>query len=270
MLASLLPVISAAMIAAPPCDTCKNTKIGQTAVMGNGLIYSWVRLDDKKQPQAVGVTFTETALNNLPPDPMEPYIWVEWALQLPKVKGLPFDHVGVNWNPMGHIPPGIYDTPHFDFHFYTISQDARAEITAKGESRKLCSTAPGDGLMPADYIFAPQSEEPTMGGHWVDKTSPELNGNPFTTTFVFGSYAGKVIFQEPMMTLAYIQSKPNAVIDIKQTADVQTTGFYPKTYRVSFDPERREYTIALEGMTMRTASKVRRDGNRDALLSFMR
>jgi hypothetical protein len=26
--------------------------------------------------------------------------------------------VGLNWNPHGHIPPGVYDLPHFDFHFY--------------------------------------------------------------------------------------------------------------------------------------------------------
>jgi hypothetical protein len=24
----------------------------------------------------------------------------------------------INWNPMVHIPPGVYDLPHFDVHFY--------------------------------------------------------------------------------------------------------------------------------------------------------
>src|SRR4029450_4583623 len=30
---------------------------------------------------------------------------------------IPFKWVLLNWNPAGHIPPGIYDVPHFDVHF---------------------------------------------------------------------------------------------------------------------------------------------------------
>ena len=48
-----------------------------------------------------------------------------------------------------------------------------------------------------------------MGAHWLDITSPELNQeNPksFTQTFIYGSYDGKVIFMEPMITKAFMDS----------------------------------------------------------------
>ena len=31
---------------------------------------------------------------------------------------MPLKWALLNWNPHGHIPPGIYDRPHFDVHFY--------------------------------------------------------------------------------------------------------------------------------------------------------
>ena len=34
---------------------------------------------------------------------------------------IPFKWVLLNWTPHGHIPPGVYDTPHFDVHFYLDS-----------------------------------------------------------------------------------------------------------------------------------------------------
>jgi hypothetical protein len=91
-----------------------------------------------------------------------------------------------------------------------------------------------------------------MGSHWVDPTSPEFNGNVFTRTFIYGSYDGKIAFVEPMMTKAYIESRPNEVIAIKQPQKyVMNGGFFPKQYRVKYDPATREYTVSLEGLTER-------------------
>src|SRR5205809_272655 len=41
--------------------------VGQVRPMGDGTVRSWVRVDAHERPTAVGVTFTEAALQNLPP-----------------------------------------------------------------------------------------------------------------------------------------------------------------------------------------------------------
>lgn len=49
-----------------------------------------------------------------------------------------------------------------------------------------------------------QASVPKMGLHWIDTNSPELSprNQPFTATFIIGSWDGKVIFDEPMVTRA--------------------------------------------------------------------
>jgi hypothetical protein len=87
----------------------------------------------------------------------------------------------------------------------------------------------------------------------VDKTSPELNGGPFTQTFIFGSYARKVNFYEPMITLDYLLSKPQVTFPVKQSAAVGQEGYYPTSYRIEYDAKAKEYRVALLDFTMRKA-----------------
>ena len=46
----------------------------------------------------------------------------EYVLPLPDAVArradVPFKWVLLNWNPVGHVPPGVYDVAHFDVHFY--------------------------------------------------------------------------------------------------------------------------------------------------------
>jgi hypothetical protein len=32
-----------------------------------------------------------------------------------------FNHIVMSWNPIGHQPEGVYDVPHFDVAFSTIT-----------------------------------------------------------------------------------------------------------------------------------------------------
>ncbi|MEP6495442.1 MAG: hypothetical protein ABJF01_22335 [bacterium] len=60
-----------------------------------------------------------------------------------------FDHVVLDWNPAGHEPEHVYTLPHFDFHFYSVSE---------AEQMKIMPDAPnfaaGAALLP-DAQFAP-------------------------------------------------------------------------------------------------------------------
>ena len=106
--------------------------------VGNGVARAWIKTDKDDNPLAVGINFTAKALDKLPDHP------VQWVLPLPKNKGHNFyTHVLFDWNPHGHEPPGLYDIPHFDFHFYTSSNELRMSIPGSLEM---------DTPVPAQYV----------------------------------------------------------------------------------------------------------------------
>ena len=117
---------------------------------------------------------------------------------------------------------------------------------------KRCQLQPDSKFLPEGYMYAPGSEYKYMGSHWIDTAAPEFNGKPFAYTFIYGSYDGRVVFWEPMVTTAFLKSKPNLVEAIKQPKEYQRPGlFYPTTYTIRYDAGRHEYVVAMEGFKKR-------------------
>jgi len=54
-----------------------------------------------------------------------------------------------------------------------------------------------------------------------------------------------------MITRAYLLTKPNVTEPLKLPARYLRPGYYPTQYSVKYDAEKKEYTVALEGMTLR-------------------
>jgi len=218
---------------------------GPEVNVGNGTARSFVRLDETGAPTAIGFTMTRTALDNLPHEGA--HKGFSYLLALPAEKAqTPYDHISLDWMPHGHVPEGVYNVPHFDMHFYMVSQEERAEIQpGTPEMEKL----PDTRFLPPNYLSTPGEGEPQMGKHWVDVTSPELQGQPFTTTFIYGSYDGHVIFHEPMMAHAWLAAEPDTVITLPQPEAVERSGFYPGKYSVTFDDEQQLFIISLDELT---------------------
>ena len=91
-----------------------------------------------------------------------------------------------------------------------------------------------------------------MGMHWNDPNAPERRGEPFTKTFIYGSYDGAFIFAEPMVAKAYLDTKPTAVVTpIQLPVQYSTRGYHPTGYSVGYDPASKEYRISLAGLVSR-------------------
>jgi hypothetical protein len=236
-----------------PLKTSKSTTfVGEAKPAGNGTVRSWVTRDADGKPTAIGVTFTEAALSGLPQSLTPGLIWTEFLLPLPPEASVTgFDHVGMNWNPKGHDPEGVYKVPHFDFHFYLISPADRERITTRGDDLERVRKPLPAEFVPEGYVVAPASEEPGMGLHWVEPNSHEFHGKAFTHTFIYGSYDGRMIFAEPMISKAFLETRPNITVPIKLPAKYQKPGYYPTRYSVKYDSESGEYTVAIEGLTLR-------------------
>ena len=216
------------------------TYYGSSVSIGNGVGRAWVSVNSNGDPTAVGINLSEKALEGLP-DSM-----LQFVLPFPDGKGKGFyTHGLVDWNPHGHQPSGVYDLPHFDFHFYIIPNEERIKIGPNDTVQ--FANAPDSMYLPSSYIHTPGGV-PQMGAHWADIMSPEFNGQPFTKTYIWGSYDGKFVFWEPMVTLNYLLSHPNDLITLRQHDTYQRDGWYATKYKVSYSTSSNEYTVALTNL----------------------
>lgn len=254
----------------PPVE---GTTWGKPQALGDGELQVFVTLDEAGNLDLVGVYFDESALTNLPKevgdgrwdivDEDGNVLWHccghEFILDFDDVEAAaPFKHVVVNWNPVGHQPPGVYDTSHFDLHFYTVTNDERVAIEA-ATADTMCSVpnppevggeAPGpvtcetfeeamlplpDDQMPPGYISV-GAVEPGMGNHLLNSEAPELTGEgAFTHTWIYGTYAGKITFFEPMITLAFLEERTEEVCTaIAMPEAMPEPGFYPSEYCIRY------------------------------------
>lgn len=225
--------------------------------VGHGTMRSYMETRNGEVTE-IGVALTEGALDGLPNEHApggvhaEGHTTFEFVLPLPPDNPTPFQHVLVNWNPGGHEPPGIYDAAHFDFHFYVISSEERRAIDpADPEYQRKAERAPAPALIPERYVMPAPLAFARMGVHWVDTASRELKGEPFTRTFIYGSWDGRVIFAEPMVTRAFLETKPQFSAELPAPPAGRASGHYPRGYRVRWDDVSKEYRIAITGLTTR-------------------
>jgi len=219
-----------------------STYLGEPKAMGKGFIRSIVTTDETGKPETIGFIFNGDALLGLPSVADAAY-----KLALPKEVAVPpFDHLEADWNYQGHIPKELYGVPHFDFHFYMITRSERDAMILNPQTKANFSKNPPKEYVPKDYIFAPQSEYANMGGHWIDINTPELHGKPFTETFIYGFYNGHLVFLEPMVSLAFLETKPCIDQPIKQPQAFERSGYYPMKFGILHDPVTDQYIVALK------------------------
>jgi hypothetical protein len=258
---------------------------GTAQRIGNGTVRTYVLFDpaNRAVPIEVGIALSARALEGLPApmameganDAMSSHFDThERLLALPAENPTPYTFIQFNWNPGGHEPPGVYDQPHFDFHFWNASREVRNSIVPENpEFAVKGGRLPAEQFRSQYYIDASTAARapaaamtvPKMGLHWLDVRSPELQGltghpelaQKFTKTFIYGSWDGEFVFDEPMITRDYIAAKRTAtdpgvrdeIIEMPTPARRQVAGYYPRAYRISYDPETKEYRIALTRLT---------------------
>ncbi len=255
---------------------------GWQVPLGNGTAASYAEFDAAGAPTAIGVAFSATALDGLPAGSDRHHCvdraqdgnvapttkcvdTFEHVLPLPDAAArradIPFKWVLLNWNPAGHIPPGVYDVPHFDVHFQMapIAEIFAIEPGPCGPERVRCDQFRiGKKPVPPNYVPADYKDVdavvPAMGNHLIDLTGPEFNKQPFTRSWIYGIYDGRVIFYEEMVTRAHILAKPDACTPIKAPAAVAVAGYYPTVSCIRHDAASGEYTVSMERFVRRDAS----------------
>ena len=152
----LVPVL---LLAASACGAKK--PVGPTEIAGDcqpvygGSICTWAEMADS-QLVALGATIPLRTIDSAPPEMAMTWPPVPGAvIRLPEVAraAVGVDHLSVFWEAHGH-PPGPFLTPHFDFHFYVISDSATQAID--------CSNVTKPQAIPASYTL-PDVDIPKLG-----------------------------------------------------------------------------------------------------------
>jgi len=250
-----LTATSLLVAAGPAAAVAANTANGSVytgapVAIGKGTARTVVHTDADGKPLSVAVEMTGGVLQGLPTKLNKKTAEGEWefALSMPPTgPKTGYTEVVVDWNPHGHPPPHVYTVPHFDFHFYGIpaSDVEQVMFTGPGDAKAKVTDAE---LIPPDYQVIADTAVNKMGVHAIDTMAPEFHGTPFTATFIYGYYAGRLIFVEPMVTQAFLQTKPAFSGTVKTPGKYSVKGYYPTKYAVRYDAARKSYVVELDGL----------------------
>lgn len=283
-LTSILGLLALGACSAESSSQAKRVS-GEPIALGSGSAHAYAELNSDGSPIAIGISMTKSALETLPTEKgknvarcfdgdangeldVATECLGDHPFSIPLLDLLSespdthFKWIGLDWNPKGHIPPGVYDLPHFDIHFYLASREEVRQIRTGtcGEEHVDCEDFER-GMMPVpekyvapDYISV-GAVVPAMGNHLINSTSPELGDPPtrFNHTFIYGAFDGHVTFLEPMVTTEFLLSNPNECVPIKLPQAWEVAGYYPTQYCMRHVEEESAYSISLEGFVHREA-----------------
>ena len=243
--------------------------------LGDGHIVTYLKMGQNGRPLEIGVKMDEQALNNLPSHvnpsshcvdtngngQIEPEtecaLGHDFVMPFPAetlaLAKSPIKYAMVNYNPLGHGPAKIYDVAHFDLHFYVQSDEDRRNIrlgpcaeVINCEDLKTAQIPLPTGYAPAGFVDV-GAVMGMMGNHLVDPNGEEFHGKPFSHTWIWGTYGGKITFLEPMITNSYLKSQPHKqCFTYAMPQKFSEAGYYPQKYCVDFNKGLNEYTVSLE------------------------
>ncbi len=220
------------------CADDSGVSTGPRASLGEGELWTFAQADEDGVVTQLGLALQPEALQGLPTQDTEVVLALPDDLDL-----APYDHVAVGWLPAGHDPLGIWDEPHFDVHFFLVSEAERAGIDIDDER---VVSEPAAEHVPAGYVLAPGSAVQGQGSHWIDPGSEEWSGGSFTGSLVFGSWDAQWTFIEPMITWASLDAGTALTGEVAWPEAWLETGRYPTTWAVTQGDDAVE--VGLQGL----------------------
>ncbi|MGD8320959.1 MAG: hypothetical protein PVJ02_10900 [Gemmatimonadota bacterium] len=247
--AALIALSLTGAIATVAANPAPHTTARSCATVLQSQVCTWAVMDGDR-PVELDATVPMALVQAVPADAEMVWPPKELAsvpLPAEAKKALGIDHLGINWEAHGH-PPAHFMEPHFDFHFYNITQSQVGAID--------CSDDAKPGVLPAGYAL-PDVDVPGLGtlvglcvplmGMHAMEESETRDPAPFQASLMLGYYAGKPIFFEPMVSRARLLQGADFELDVPAVDDLPAGVRYPTTMRAVYDPAQKEYRLVLTG-----------------------
>ncbi len=240
-------LISACSSDAPPSSIA--VVDGPCGDMYGASVCTWAEVEGEEVVR-VGANIPLAAIQNAPAD--AEMVWppeVVAIVQLPDVARdqMGIQNVKIYWEAHGH-PPGPYLTPHFDFHFFTITAEEANAID--------CSDLSKPTELPEGYA-APDIDIPGVG-NLIGLCVPGMGMHAlleeemesevlFEGTLVVGYYADAPIFFEPMITRDLLQQRQTFSLDFPTIVGAGSGVVLPTKFDAVYDAEASAYRFVFSG-----------------------
>jgi hypothetical protein len=244
-----IPTILAAVAMAAVNSTASRSTAQSCTTVLDTEVCTWVVTENAKVIE-LGATIPMALVESVPAD--AEMVWPPQelgAVPFPAAarEDLGVDHLGLNWEAHGH-PPATFSTPHFDFHFYNVDQEAIGAID--------CSDLTKPAGLPAGYVL-PDIEIPDMGtlvGLCVPlmgmHSMPEHDVSEtevFGATMIVGYYGGNPIFFEPMVSQKLLLKRKDFALKMPTVENLPEGVHYPREARAEFDADLDQYRFVMSG-----------------------
>ncbi|NHN61573.1 MULTISPECIES: hypothetical protein [Halorussus] len=219
---------------------------GESIAVGDGTVTAYATTTPKATVESLGVHVDGAAMDAFDDEEVKAPL----AFPAQTAAGNALDHhqfrfVRFEYLPEGHIPKGVYDVPHFDFHFFMLDESI-VETIERGPARYSIPEA----QMPEDHIRPPLVDTDDDGepdAPLVESKRGEPITDPgfteyqedgeFTHTHLYGGYdpdgdgEGRLILFEPMLTTDFVDQL-DTLLDVNmQIPTAYFTGDeYPTSY----------------------------------------
>ncbi|MCF1191636.1 hypothetical protein LRR18_08575 [Mangrovimonas sp. AS39] len=208
---------------------------GPQVDFGSGKVRSWISVDKDDFPVELGIEITPEALADLESLPGDDVI-TSIPFHLKAKQLTPYEHIGLNWEPMGHAPE--FWIPHFDVHFFEISDAERLQIPIYDANNQEIVDAvnvfPEVNKIPVGFLKLPGQlgYYPYTGKHWLPVDFLEVD-NDFDTAIIHGSYNQKHVFLETKFALDFLESASEFSSDFTQPLQFEKSDTnYPTKYNM--------------------------------------
>ena len=231
-----------------PIAWADGVEYGPELPLGDGTVRAFAETDGTGQATRIGLELTEKAVTSLAHD------MIFLSVPLPNAAlSSGYDHVSLDWMPHGHPPDDLFGVPHFDVHFYMMTEAEQQAIQPTDPHfMDKAANRPSVELMPANFMPPPTLEPvPAMGEHWVDSTDPVFAGKAFEAVLIYGGWDGEVIFVEPMVTRDLLIEKRDFGGKVGQPDRVAEPVSLPNSWSVSFDPKTGVHRVSIDELTQR-------------------
>ena len=232
--------------AAPPAEPRDRFVLGDMALVTDDVgiphpVMTWALVTPEDDVEEVGMTIPVRLFDNQPTERGTGPAGAIASLVFPElVQDLTFlNHVELHSQIHGHpAPPGSVNpdrnhVPHFDFHFYAVSEEVVWDIP-----RLLPPLPPvAADRLPAGYL-QPGPSEPQMGRHSAPAWSLS-DPEPLTTIMIAGFLpdGSEMHFIEPMVSRERLLEANDFELPVPMPEVFGRLMLYPTKFEAEYDPQ---------------------------------
>ena len=203
---------------------------GGSQQVGNATVVTYATIGANNVVEQVGATVPMSVIQNPPASgsgPAGAFVVLPYPAEVKSTTF--FDHFEMHWNPHGHDPKGVYEHPHFDFHFFGVPVQEVWQITEPDH------TILAPERIPANYVY-PGAEQTVleMGTHALPAADLEP-GAAFTVSMIVGYCQGELTMVEPMITQAWLLQKQSRTMEVPRPAVLGRATRYPTRVSITYN-----------------------------------